>query len=71
MASADQLRKGHIPEDLQLQARKAESPVVNELLVSARKGFSDHVLELLKEGGSAKTAATDKVIYHHALIAHL
>lgn len=55
-------RKGHISEELQQQAKKAVSPVVSEFLVAARKGFTQHVLQTLTEGGSAKAAVVDKVI---------
>lgn len=55
-------RKGRIPEELQQQAKKAESPVINEFLVAARKGFTQHVVQLLTEGGSAKAATVDKVV---------
>ena len=57
-------RKGHIPESVQLQARKAESPVVNELLVSARKGYTAEVMRLLqkqREGGATTAVIADKV----------
>ena len=54
-------RKGRIPEELQQQAKKAESPVINEFLVAARKGFTQHVVQSLTEGGSAKAATVDKV----------
>ena len=53
--------KGHISEELQLQAKKAESPVISEFLVAARKGLTQHVLQSLEEGGSAKAATIDKV----------
>ena len=55
-------RKGLISEELQQQAKKAESPVVSEFLVAARKGFTQHVLQSLTEGGSAQAATTDKVL---------
>lgn len=55
-------RKGHISEELQQQAKKAVSPVISEFLVAARKGFTQHVLQTLTEGGSAKAAIVDKVI---------
>ena len=55
-------RKGHISEELQQQAKKAVSPIISELLVAARKGFTQHVLQSLTEGGSAKAAAVDKVV---------
>ena len=58
------IRKGHISEELHQQAKKAASPVISELLVAARKGFTQHVLQTLtdQEGGSAKAAAiVDKV----------
>ena len=54
-------RKGRISEELQQQAKKAESPVASEFLVAARKGFTQHVLQSLTEGGSAQAAVTDKV----------
>ena len=54
-------RKGHISEELQLQAKKAESPVVSEILFSARKGYTTEVLRLLQEGGPEKASVTDKV----------
>lgn len=55
-------RKGHISEELQQQAKKAVSPVISEFLVAARKGFTQHVLQTLTEGGSAKAAVVDKVV---------
>ncbi len=54
-----ELRRGHIPDELQRQARKVESPVVSELLVSARKGYTAEVERLLQGGGSA--GMVDKV----------
>lgn len=55
------VRKGHISQELQQQARKVESPVISEFLVAARKGFTQHVIQSLVEGGSAKAAVIDKV----------
>ncbi len=55
------MRKGHISEDLQQQARKAESPVVNELLVSARKGYTAEVERLLQLQEGRAAALVDKV----------
>ncbi len=57
-------RKGYISEELQQQAKKAVpvSPVISEFLVAARKGFTQHVLQTLTEGGSAKAAVVDKVL---------
>ena len=52
---------GIIPEDIQAQARKVDSPMVNELLVSARKGYTDAVLRLLREGGAQRAVVCDKV----------
>lgn len=62
-------RKGHISEDLHRQAKKADSPVVNEILIAARKGFTRHVLEVLgrKEGGAGYATVTDKVCRNHTL----
>lgn len=55
-------RHGYISEELQQAAKKAESPIVSELLVSARKGYTLEVCRLLQEGGGAQRAAiTDKV----------
>ena len=54
-------KSGAIPENIQLQARKVDSPVVSELLVSARKGYTDVVLRLLQGGGAQVAAVTDKV----------
>ena len=56
-------RKGFISEDLHRQAKKADSPVVNEILIAARKGFTQNVLEVLKrkEGGAEHATVTDKV----------
>ena len=56
-------RKGYIPEELQLQAKKSDrSPVVSEILVSARKGYTAEVLRELREGGAKRAAAVDKVL---------
>ena len=57
-------RKGRISEELQQQAKKIESPVANEFLVAARKGFTQHVLQSLTEGGPAQAATADKVHVH-------
>ena len=58
-------RKGHISEELQLQAKKSEkSPVVSELFVSARKGYTAEVLRELREGGPERATAVDKVSLH-------
>ena len=62
MEDPEKPRKGRIPEELQQQAKKAESPIVSEFLVAARKGFTQHVIQSLTEGGSAKAAVIDKVI---------
>lgn len=64
-------RKGRISEELQQQAKKAESPVISEFLVAARKGFTQHVLQTLTEGGSAKAAVVDKVYLLTRIIASL
>ncbi len=46
--------KGYIPEELQLQAKKIESPVINELLIAAKKGQTQVVAECLaRERGGA------------------
>ena len=52
--------KGVIPEELQAQAKKAESPVVSELLVAARRGHAEQVVRLLREQPD-KATITDKV----------
>lgn len=54
-------RRGQISEELQLQAKQKVSPVVSQLLVSARKGFTEEVTRLLQEGGHSDAAITDKV----------
>ena len=54
-------RRGRISEELQLQAKQKVSPVVNQLLVSARKGFTEEVKRLLEEGGHSDATLTDKV----------
>ena len=55
-------RKGYIPEELQLQAKKNDrSPVVSEILVSARKGYTAEVTRELREGGPKRAAVVDKV----------
>lgn len=51
---------GRIPDDVQQQARQKESPVVSELLVAARKGLTERVVQLLQED-SSNAAVTDKV----------
>ena len=53
--------KGHISEELQQQAKQRASPVVSQLLVSARKGFTEDVVRLLQEGGTSNAAIVDKV----------
>lgn len=54
-------RRGQISEELQLQAKQKVSPVVRQLLVSARKGFTEEVTRLLQEGGHSDAVITDKV----------
>ena len=54
-------RKGHIPDELLQQAKQRASPVVSQLLVSARKGFTEDVIRLLQEGGPSNAAIVDKV----------
>ena len=44
-----------------MQAKKLSSPVVSDFLIAARRGFTEQVLQALKEGGSAKASTTDKV----------
>lgn len=56
-------RRGQISEELQLQAKQKVSPVVSQLLVSARKGFTEEVTRLLEEGGHSDATLTDKVNY--------
>ncbi len=45
--------KGYISEEIHAQANKIESPVVNGLLVAARKGLTQVVLEALAKRGGA------------------
>ena len=52
---------GRIPEEVQEQARQKESPVVSELLVAARKGLTERVVQLLLQDTS-NAAITDKVL---------
>ena len=51
---------GRIPEEVQQQARQKESPVLSELLVAARKGLTERVVQLLHQDPS-NAAVTDKV----------
>ena len=51
---------GRIPQDVQQQARQKESPVVSELLVAARKGLTERVVQLLHQNPDG-AAITDKV----------
>lgn len=55
-----EVRGGRITKDVQQQARQRESPVVSELLVAARKGFTEQVIQLLRQDPD-KAAVTDKV----------
>ena len=51
-------------EELQDSARKADSTLASELMVHAKKGNTNEVVRLLKEGGGSSTGiatATDKV----------
>ncbi len=59
--SALNKRGNLISEEIQRQARKAASPVVNDFLIAARRGFTAQVLLALKEGGAAKVNSVDKV----------
>lgn len=56
-------RKGYISEDVHRQAKKIDSPVVNDILVAARKGDTYRVLQALgkREGGAEASAVVDKV----------
>jgi glycerol-3-phosphate responsive antiterminator len=56
------LKKGNISQVIQQQARKISSPVVSDFLIAARRGFTDQVIQAIKEGGSARASSTDKVI---------
>ena len=58
-------RGGRIPQDVQQQAREKESPVVSELLLAARKGRSEQVMELLRQG-LGQAAVVDKVCMRSA-----
>ena len=54
---------GRIPYDIQQQARQKESPVISKLLVAARKGYTEQVLQLLHED-KKQAAIIDKVCSH-------
>ena len=51
---------GHIPQEVQKQARQKDSPVVSEVLVEARKGCTELVVQLLQQDPD-KAAVTDRV----------
>ena len=59
-ASIESCRKETAPT-AQPPQRKESSPLTGELLVAARKGYSSQVERLLREGGGAAAAVTDKV----------
>lgn len=59
-------RGDRITQDMQQQARQKESPVISELLVAAKKGHTEQVIELLQQDPD-KTAITDKVWSTHAV----
>ena len=52
---------GRISEEVQQQARQKESPVVSELLVAARRGLTERVVQLMREDPN-NAALTDKVL---------
>ena len=55
-------RGGRIPQEVQEQARQKDSPVVSELLVAARKGRTELVMQLLQQDPD-KADVTDKVCW--------
>lgn len=55
-----QTKRG-ISEEIVNQAKKIASPIVSDFLIASRRGFTEQVLQALKEGGSAKASTTDKV----------
>ena len=59
--SQQSVKGGLISESIQQQAKKLSSPVVSDFLIAARRGFTEQVLQALKEGGSAKASTADKV----------
>lgn len=54
-------KRGAIAETIQRQAQKISSPIMSDFLIAARRGFTDQILQALKEGGSAKANLSDKV----------
>ena len=50
--------RGHISKEVHEQANKIGSPVLNELLIAARKGLTQQVVTGLSKGGGAQPAAT-------------
>lgn len=58
-----QVKRGTISALIQKEAKKISSPVMSDFLIAARRGFTEQVLQALKEGGSAKACSTDKVGY--------
>lgn len=56
------VKRGTISEIIQNQAKKISSPIMNDFLIAARRGFKEQVLQALKEGGSSNVASNvDKV----------
>lgn len=53
--------RGPITESIQKQAKQMSSPVLNDFLIAARRGFTTQILQALKEGGAAKAGVADKV----------
>lgn len=60
-SSEGPIKSGSISALIQKEAKKISSPVLSDLLIAARRGFTEQVLQTLKEGGSAKACSTDKV----------
>lgn len=59
-------RGDRITQDLQQQARQKDSPVISELLLAAKKGHTEQVVEFLQRDPD-KAAITDKVCSTHGL----
>ena len=55
------VKGGTISDIIQKEAKKISSPVMSDFLIAARRGFTEQVLQGLKEGGSGKALSTDKV----------